>query len=71
MENIKEEKTIIEYEEQQDDRNYNRYVTNSISGLNWDTVRKVVHFKKEDMYIVYTNNTLTESIVKWLNQRKG
>ena len=71
MENIKEEKTIIEYEEQQDDRNYNRYVTNSISGLNWDTVRKVVHFTKEDMYIVYTNNTLTESIVKWLNQRKG
>lgn len=68
---IKEEISIIDYIEDAEDKNYNRYISNSISGLNWESIRKVVHFEKENMYIVYTNNTLTESIVKWLNQRKG
>lgn len=63
-------KTIVSYEEDLQDKDYNRYIVNSLSGIEMSDVRKIIHFTNENMYIVYTNETLTEAIHKWIMQHK-
>lgn len=63
-------KTIVSYKEDLQDKDYNRYIINSISGIDMSDVRKIIHFTNENMYIVYTNETLTEAIHKWIMQHK-
>lgn len=63
-------KTIVSYKEDLQDKDYNRYIVNSLSGIDMSDVRKIIHFTNENMYIVYTNETLTEAIHKWIMQHK-
>lgn len=63
-------KTIVSYKEDLQDKDYNRYIVNSLSGIEMSDVRKIIHFTNENMYIVYTNETLTEAIHKWIMQHK-
>lgn len=63
-------KTIVSYKEDLQDKDYNRYIVNSISGIDMSDVRKIIHFTNENMFIVYTNETLNEAIHKWLMKNK-
>ena len=63
-------KTIVSYKEDLQDKDYNRYIVNSISGIDMSDVRKIIHFTNENMFIVYTNETLNEAIHKWIIQHK-
>lgn len=63
-------KTIVSYKEDLQDKDYNRYIVNSISGIDMSDVRKIIHFTNENMFIVYTNETLNEAIHKWIMQHK-
>lgn len=70
MEDIINQETIVSYKEDLQDKDYNRYIVNSLSGIEMSDVRKIIHFTNENMYIVYTNETLTEAIHKWIMQHK-
>ena len=63
-------KTIVSYKEDLQDKDYNRYIVNSLSGIDMSDVRKIIHFTNENMFIVYTNETLNEAIHKWIMQHK-
>lgn len=63
-------KTIVSYKEDLQDKDYNRYIVNSLSGIDMSDVRKIIHFTNENMFIVYTNETLNEAIHKWLMKHK-
>ena len=68
MENIKyDEKfnSLQEWEELEEDKNYNRYVGRSLTGIDSTIIRKIVYLETEGVYIIYTKETIEEAIQRW------
>lgn len=49
---------IEDYNENPEDRKYDRYITKSIEGLDEKDIHKIIYFSNDDIYLVYTNVTL-------------
>lgn len=62
---IKEIETIQNWKELEEDKEYNRYVMKSTTGIDTTTIRKILYFKQEDIYIIYINETLREALLRW------
>lgn len=49
---------IEDYKEDVEDRKYDRYITNTIEGLEDKDIHKIIYFSEDDIYVVYTKMTL-------------
>lgn len=62
---IIEEKTMNGWKEEPSDKNYNRYIQASITGIDQSVIRKIIHFQDEGIYLIYLEETIEESLMKW------
>lgn len=61
---------IASYIEQDDDKDYNKYIRKSLVGIDEAIIRKILHFQEEDLYIIYTKETFREALLKWEMRNK-
>lgn len=61
---------IASYVEMDEDKDYNRYIQKSLIGIDETNIRKILHFQEEDLYIIYTNETLREALLRWEMKNK-
>lgn len=61
---------ITSYVEMDEDKDYNRYIQKSLIGIDETVIRKILHFQEEDLYIIYTNETLREALLRWEMKNK-
>ena len=66
---IIEETSIINYIEHTEDKEYNKYVQPSLKNIDETIVRKIIYFKEESIYLIYTNETFMEAYYKWQMKR--
>lgn len=61
---------IASYIEQDDDKDYNKYIRKSLVGIDETIIRKILHFQEEDLYIIYTKETFREALLRWEMRNK-
>lgn len=62
--------SINDWVELEEDKEYNRYVSKSLTGIDTSIIRKILYFKNEGIYIIYTKETIMEAIYKWQMKHK-
>lgn len=62
---IIEETSIVNYIEHTEDKEYNRYIQSSLTGIDETIIRKIIYFKEESLYLIYTNESFKEAYYKW------
>ena len=63
-ENIITLQSLNNWNEQEEDKEYNRYVVATLKGIEPTTIRKILYFEEENIYIVYINETIREAVLK-------
>lgn len=61
---------IKDYQETEEDKEYNRYIQKTLTGIDSTIIRKVIHFTQEDVYLIYTKETFREALLRWEMKHK-
>lgn len=68
---IEKEGKIVDYKEEKEYLQFNRFIIKDITKIPTKDILKILHFKEDDIFLVYQNKTFKDVYNECIKKKRG